>query len=66
MEYDIQKNKQNKALSIGIVMWRLLIVLLIIPCLITDIVGLIPMLILTKMDKDNSPFPYIQYLIELW
>ena len=66
MEHDIQRNKEKKALRIGIVMWRFLIVALIIPCLIADIVGLIPMIILAKMDSDNCPFPYIQYLAELW
>ena len=56
----------TKQWILSIVMWRLLIVILFIPCLIIDVVGIIPMLILMKMDKDNSPYPYIQYLIELW
>jgi uncharacterized integral membrane protein len=66
MKKSIPENRETKALNIGIVMWRFLLLLLIIPCLIVDIVGLIPMLILIAMNKDNSPFPYIQYVFELW
>jgi len=66
MKKSIPENRETKALNIGVVMWRFLLLLLIIPCLIVDIVGLIPMLILIAMDKNNSPFPYIQYVFELW
>lgn len=66
MKKSIPENRETKALNIGIVMWRFLLILLIIPCLAADIVGLIPMLIMTKMDEDNSPYPYMQYLFELW
>tara|TARA_Y100000389_G_scaffold158424_1_gene159876 strand:+ start:290 stop:490 length:201 start_codon:yes stop_codon:yes gene_type:complete len=66
MKKSIPENRETKALNIGIVMWRFLLILLIIPCLAADIVGLIPMLIMTKMDEDNSPYPYMQHLFELW
>ena len=66
MKKSIPENRETKALNIGVVMWRFLLLLLIIPCLIVDIVGLIPMLILIAMDKNNSPFPYIQHVFELW
>ena len=66
MKKSIPENRENKALNIGIVMRRFFLLLLIIPCLIVDIVGLIPMLILIRMNKDNSPYPYLQYVFELW
>ena len=66
MKKSIPENREIKALNIGIVMWRFLLLILIIPCLIVDIVGIIPMLILMAMNKDNSPYPYTQYVIELW
>ena len=66
MKKSIPENRETKALNIGIVMWRFLLLILIIPCLIVDIVGIIPMLILRAMNKDNSPYPYTQYVIELW
>jgi hypothetical protein len=66
MKKSIPENRETKALNIGIVMWRFLLLILIIPCLIVDIVGIIPMLILMAMNKDNSPYPYTQYVIELW
>ena len=66
MKKSIPENRETKALNIGIVMWRFLLIILIIPCLVADIVGLVPMLIMMKMDKDNSPYPYLQYLFELW
>lgn len=58
--------KKEKVFTLGLFMWHVIIILLIIPCIIVDIIGLIPMIILRSMDKDNSPYPYIQYLIEMW
>jgi len=60
------KKKKKKMLKIGIFTWRFILILLILPCLIVDAVGIIPMLILISMDKDNSPTPLLQHLVELW
>ena len=66
MKKSIPENRKDKALKLGIIMWRFLLILLIIPCLIADLIGLIPMLILTLMDKDNGPSPYLYYIFDLW
>ena len=63
---ETSKNRKIAQLGIGVVMWRFLVILLVIPCLIVDIIGLLPMIIMTKMDEDNSPYPYMQYLVKLW
>ena len=65
-EWTYDGTKKKKAWSIGVVVWRLLIVCMIPLCLIADMVALIPALIIMKWGKDDCMYPYLQNLIENW